>query len=93
MELHRTLCRCTRDIRPDQVVRATADWRPHLGIGYINSAQPAVEVIGRVRRLRDLAPVSVTVECVKLVELWREEGRYCWREHAVIPLPANRLVR
>lgn len=87
IELHRILYNCAKDVRPDQDLRVSADYRPHLGIAYINAARPAAELIDCVRELRELPPVAVTIGCVKLVELWRAEGRYCWREHAVISLP------
>lgn len=93
LELHRILHDCAKDIRPDQDLRGTADYRPHLGIAYINTARPAAELIDRVRELREMPPVAVTVGYVKLVELWRAEGRYRWREQAVIPLPEKRRER
>ncbi|WP_280406809.1 2'-5' RNA ligase family protein [Nocardia carnea] len=91
--LHRILRDCAQEVLPDRALRPTGDFRPHLGIGYLNTDRRASAVIDRVRELRALPPVTVSVRCVKLVELWREEGRYCWRDRAVIELVPDPRVR
>lgn len=91
--LHRILRDCAQEVIPDEAVRPTTDFRPHLGIGYLNTDRPAAGVIEQVRELRTLPPVSVSVGCVKLVELCRREGKYCWRDHSVIALASDRRVR
>ncbi|WP_081706395.1 2'-5' RNA ligase family protein [Nocardia sp. CNY236] len=91
--LHRILRDSAREVTADRALRPTIDFRPHLGIGYCNTDRPASTVIDRVRELRALPPVTVSVGCVKLVELWPEEGRYCWRDHAVVALAPDPRVR
>ncbi|MFD9062313.1 2'-5' RNA ligase family protein [Kitasatospora purpeofusca] len=57
----------------------TGRWRPHLGIGYSPSDRPAPPFIKAVEPLRLLAPVSLVVESLDLVELRRGTRQYRWR--------------
>ncbi|WPW26329.1 2'-5' RNA ligase family protein [Streptomyces atratus] len=62
--------------------KPTAAFRPHLGIQYNNRERPAAPVIESVARLRTLAPVSLEINRVDLVELWRTTSSspaYRWR--------------
>ncbi|MFK0017004.1 2'-5' RNA ligase family protein [Streptomyces sp. NPDC091027] len=72
--------------------RPTSMFRPHLGIQYNNRERPAAPVIASVARLRTLAPVSLEISRVELVELWRTSNppSYRWQVvHSVPLLPAD----
>jgi 2'-5' RNA ligase len=84
LEAHGLLREATAIVRPDTSLAQSSEFRPHIGIGYINSARPAARLIGEVAPLRDLSPVTVHVSQIKLVELRREERQYRWRDRAVI---------
>ncbi|WP_329407312.1 2'-5' RNA ligase family protein [Nocardia vinacea] len=85
LELHRSLRECTAAVRPSSQLTETSEFRPHLGIAYINVQQVANGLVAAVEQLRDLAPVTVRVEDVHIVELRRDGRQYVWRDHAVIP--------
>ncbi|WP_433621914.1 2'-5' RNA ligase family protein [Nocardia sp. CA-120079] len=86
LDLHRSLRECTLTIRPSSRLTETSEFRPHLGIAYINKQQTANGLVDAVRQLRELAPVTVRVDNVHLVELRRDGRKYVWRDQAVIPL-------
>ncbi|WP_433203563.1 2'-5' RNA ligase family protein [Nocardia sp. CA-107356] len=86
LDLHRSLRECTAAVRPNSQLTETSEFRPHLGIAYINKQQAANGLVGAVEQLRDLAPVPVRVDNVHLVELRRAGRQYVWRDHAVISL-------
>ncbi|MET8871277.1 2'-5' RNA ligase family protein [Nocardia sp. NPDC004604] len=86
LDLHRLLRECTVAARPNMQLAETSEFRPHLGIAYINKQQMANSLVDSVRQLRDLAPVPVRVDNVHLVELRRDGKQYVWRDHAVISL-------
>lgn len=69
--------------------KPTAAFRPHLGIQYSNRERPAAPVVESVAQLRALAPVSLAISSVELVELWRTTGAspaYHWRVVQSVPL-------
>ncbi|MEU7002673.1 2'-5' RNA ligase family protein [Nonomuraea sp. NPDC046570] len=59
--------------------KATAGFRPHLAVAYNNRQRPAQLVAEAVSQLRSLAPVTVPVQGVDLVELRREGASYQWK--------------
>ncbi|MFE1476590.1 2'-5' RNA ligase family protein [Streptomyces cyaneofuscatus] len=62
--------------------KPTSAFRPHLGVQYSNRERPAAPVIESVARLRSLEPVSLEIDHVDLVELWRTTEplpAYRWR--------------
>jgi 2'-5' RNA ligase len=86
LDLHRALREATATHRPTSRLAETIEFRPHLGIGYINRSQTAAALIGDVSALRDLPPVTVRVNKVDLVELRRDGRQYRWTDRAVLPL-------
>lgn len=69
--------------------KPTISFRPHLGVQYSNRERPAAPVVESVARLRTLAPVSLEISSVELVELWRTTGpvpAYRWRVVRSVPL-------
>ncbi|MBH0777369.1 2'-5' RNA ligase family protein [Nocardia bovistercoris] len=76
IEIHRVLRAAS--IGAGGLLRETFDFRPHLGVGYLNSALPAGRMIDEVAGLRDLEPVTVRVEKVELVRVRREGREYRW---------------
>ncbi|WP_083883768.1 2'-5' RNA ligase family protein [Nocardia higoensis] len=86
LELHRALREATATSRPHGALSETTRFRPHLGIGYINTPQSAMQLIDEVATLRDLPPVTVSVTEVRLVQLRREDRRYRWTDRAVVVL-------
>lgn len=67
--------------------KATADFRPHLGVAYVPTSQPAAPVITAVTALRTTPPVPLTIDHIDLVELRRENHRYAWTTLHRIALP------
>jgi 2'-5' RNA ligase len=63
-------------------------FRPHVGIAYCNRGVPAAPIIRRVATLRDLPPVEVHVEGLRLVRLYRDGRTYRWDTEAIVPLSA-----
>ncbi|MGW6145853.1 2'-5' RNA ligase family protein [Streptomyces sp. NPDC055140] len=69
--------------------KPTAAFRPHLGVQYSNRERPAAPVVGSVARLRTLEPVSLEINSMELVELWRTTvplPAYRWRVVRSVPL-------
>ncbi|MFB7084820.1 2'-5' RNA ligase family protein [Streptomyces sp. NPDC056296] len=58
--------------------KPTALFRPHLSLAYNNRSRPAAPVFEAVTALRDLPPVDLPVQEVRLVELRREGRCYRW---------------
>jgi hypothetical protein len=75
-------------LQPAHSPTPTSQFRPHLGIAYNNQRRDAAPVVEAVAALRDIPPVSVTVNQVKLVRLRRADHRYQWQECAAIALRA-----
>ncbi|MFE5595937.1 2'-5' RNA ligase family protein [Streptomyces sp. NPDC056549] len=70
----------------------TTAFRPHLGVQYNNRDRVAGPVIESVARLRTLAPVSLEITSVDLVELRRVNGAspaYRWRVVGTAPLRSS----
>ncbi|ONM46809.1 2'-5' RNA ligase family protein [Nocardia donostiensis] len=88
LDLHRELRQATSGRRPGVRLVATHEFRPHIGIGYINQNRSADSLVSSVAALRTLPAVKVRVDRVDLVELRREERQYRWRDCAVIKLGA-----
>jgi len=86
LDLHRALREATATARPHGALSETDQFRPHLGIGYINTPQSTSRLIDDVATLRDLPPVTVSVTEVRLVQLRREDRRYRWTDRAVVTL-------
>ncbi|MET8648373.1 2'-5' RNA ligase family protein [Nocardia aurea] len=86
LDIHHRLREATALHRPSSRLAETIEFRPHLGIGYINRTQPAGPLVSDVAELRDLPPVTVRVEQVRLVELRRDGHAYRWDDRAVIDL-------
>lgn len=86
LELHRLLREVTAEHMPVRELDETRNFRPHLGIGYINKASHAATIIRGAEALRDLPPVTVGVTGVELVELRREGRVYRWTVRAGIRL-------
>lgn len=86
LAVHRALREATAAARSHTALSETAQFRPHLGIGYINTPQSAMQLIDDVATLRDLPPVTVSVTEVRLVQLRRENRCYRWTDKAVVAL-------
>ncbi|WP_328435868.1 2'-5' RNA ligase family protein [Nocardia puris] len=86
VDLHERLRMSVISVRPTPAPKPTSRFRPHLGIAYNNQRRPAAPVIEMVAALRDIGPVSVSVDRVKLVRLWRTDHQYRWEECAAIAL-------
>jgi 2'-5' RNA ligase len=65
------------------------EFRPHVGIAYSNSVQPACPMIATVEALRELPPTPVPVTHVDLVALRREDHTYVWDTLGRVPLGAG----
>ncbi|MFB7918569.1 2'-5' RNA ligase family protein [Streptomyces sp. NPDC056061] len=65
----------------------TSAFRPHLGVQYSNQQCPAAPVVESVARLRTLAPVTLDITSVQLVELRRTLGPPAYRWHVVRSIP------
>ncbi|WP_330250729.1 2'-5' RNA ligase family protein [Nocardia sp. NBC_00565] len=86
LALHRALRAAASAFRPASRLPETSEFRPHLGIAYINRKQSPNELVSDVSALRHIPPVTVRVDKVDLVELRREGRRYRWHDRAVISL-------
>lgn len=86
LRLHHALRAATAAYRPTSRLAETTDFRPHIGIGYLNRPRGSAALITEVAALRDLPPVTVRVSKVDLVELRRDGRQYRWTDHAVLPL-------
>ncbi|MGW0249927.1 2'-5' RNA ligase family protein [Nocardia goodfellowii] len=86
LDLHRRLRSGTAEHRPSSGLAETSDFRPHLGIGYLNRDQGAGQLISDVGALRSLPAATVRVRELHLVELRRVDRAYRWSDCAVIPL-------
>ncbi|WP_420094813.1 2'-5' RNA ligase family protein [Nocardia asteroides] len=84
--LHAQLRESVVSVRPAESPKPASRFRPHIGIGYSNRRRPAAPIIEAVAALREIEPVKVRVEDVKLVRLWRTDHRYEWDEIATIQL-------
>lgn len=85
LELHRRLFEGASRVLPD-ITPGPTRFRPHLGIGYLNTPQPASDLVERVAALHDLPPVPVGVTAVELVELRRDGRAYRWDTRASVSL-------
>ncbi|MCP2316656.1 2'-5' RNA ligase [Nocardia amikacinitolerans] len=86
LNLHGRLRDAVATTRPANMPPQTTEFRPHLGIGYVNRQQCAAPLISSVAALRGLPPVTARVDRVSLVELRREGRAYRWNDQAEIPL-------
>lgn len=86
LDLHHQLRSAAADHRPPDRLAETAEFRPHLGVGYINRQQSTQQLVKDVSALRGLPPVTVRIAQVHLVELRRAGREYRWRDVAVVPL-------
>lgn len=84
--LHARLRQSVVSVLSTSQPKPTSQFRPHLGIAYNNQRRDAEPVVRMVAALRDIQPISVLVDRVKLVRLWRADHQYRWEECAVIPL-------
>ncbi|MGW4368667.1 2'-5' RNA ligase family protein [Nocardia takedensis] len=82
--LHRTLREVTGPVGGE--LADTDDLRPHLGVGYLNTAGPAARLIESVAAVRDDPPVTTRVRAVDLVEVRREGRAYRWDVLGRVPL-------
>lgn len=69
-----------------------AVFKPHVSIAYCNTETPAGDLVDQVRRLRDLPPISETVDSIRLLRLRRDDHAYRWDVERTVTLgpPANR---
>ncbi|WP_216916696.1 2'-5' RNA ligase family protein [Nocardia noduli] len=86
LALHSALRDATAAERSGPELSETSQFRPHVGIGYINTPQSASRLIEDVKALRDFPPVTASVNEVRLVQLRREGRCYRWTDRAVVPL-------
>ncbi|GAA5099892.1 2'-5' RNA ligase family protein [Nocardia iowensis] len=86
LDLHRRLRSATAQHRDGSRLAETAEFRPHLGVGYLNRRQDAQQLIKDVSELRELPPVTVRVHEIHLVELRRVNREYKWENRAVVAL-------
>ncbi|MGW4714529.1 2'-5' RNA ligase family protein [Nocardia sp. NPDC004260] len=86
LRLHRSLREATAAHRPTSRLAETTEFRPHLGIGYLNRPRDSAALIADVAVLRELPPVTVRTSQVDLVELRRDGRQYRWTDRAVLPL-------
>ncbi|WP_280395904.1 2'-5' RNA ligase family protein [Nocardia brasiliensis] len=86
LDLHYRLRSATANNRPPSRLAETAEFRPHLGVGYLNRQQDARQLIRDIEALRELPPVTVRIGEVHLVELRRDSHAYRWTDRAVMPL-------
>lgn len=86
LDLHHRLRSAAAEHRPPGRLAETVEFRPHLGVGYINRQQGTRQLVKDVSALRGLAPVTVPIGQVHLVELRRVGREYRWRDRAVVPL-------
>ncbi|MEV0249509.1 2'-5' RNA ligase family protein [Nocardia sp. NPDC050712] len=85
LDLHQRLRAATAPHQPAEPAE-TADFRPHLGVGYFNRQLDPQGLLAAVGPLRALPPVTVRVQQIQLVELRRVGREYQWRDRAVVPL-------
>lgn len=69
----------------DESKESTTFW-PHVSIAYCNSSIPATPIIQRVAHLRSLAPATVFIQALDLVELRRDDKAYRWDTVAQVKL-------
>lgn len=86
LALHGVLREATTSVRPSTEIAETSQFRPHVGIGYLNTPQQAAPLIEEVAPLRHLPPVTVSVTEVRLVQLRRDGKSYRWTDRAIVPL-------
>ncbi|MEV4126952.1 2'-5' RNA ligase family protein [Nocardia sp. NPDC049707] len=86
LELHRLLRACTLTLRPGTHLAMTSEFRPHLGIGYINRPQHSADLVSAVAALRRLPTAKVSVDKIDLVELRRNGRQYQWQDRTVLSL-------
>ena len=78
VRLRNALLRATQSIGYAQRTATSDAFRPHVGIGYCNSAVPAAPVIERVRKLRGVPQAGASIGQVALVSLTRHERSWIW---------------
>ncbi|MFC8047465.1 2'-5' RNA ligase family protein [Nocardia sp. NPDC057353] len=86
LALHGVLREATTSVRSSAEIAETSQFRPHVGIGYLNTPQQADRLIEDVEPLRHLSPVTVSVAEVRLVQLRRDGRSYRWTDRAIVPL-------
>ncbi|AFU02834.1 2'-5' RNA ligase family protein [Nocardia brasiliensis] len=86
LDLHARLRSATAEHRPPSHLAETTEFRPHLGVGYLNRHQGTEQLVKDIGALRELPPVTVRIGQVHLVELRREGRTYRWSDRAIVPL-------
>ncbi|UGT63138.1 2'-5' RNA ligase family protein [Nocardia asteroides] len=86
LALHSALREATAAVCSSAGITQTSQFRPHIGIGYINTPQSATRLIEDVAALRHFPPVSAEVTEVRLVQLRRDGKRYRWTDRAIVAL-------
>jgi hypothetical protein len=95
LAMHQELGEATAQALGSQPVMDTSRFRPHLSIAYANTRVPLAFLRTSVRELRKLAPITVSVSDVSLVELWRDGRTYRFSEVARVGFagPSTAAVR
>jgi 2'-5' RNA ligase len=73
-------------IGPRRVPDEPRRFKPHVSVGYCNAEVPAAELIDRVERLREIPPITISIDAVHLIELRRDGHIYRWDIADVVPL-------
>jgi 2'-5' RNA ligase len=93
LELHRQLAAATSDVLGEKCVMDTEGFRPHLSIAYSNTVLPVAPLLPVMERLRQLAPVEVSVSSVLVVELRRVGRAYRYEEVAKVGMGGVFVIR
>ncbi|MFQ6394228.1 2'-5' RNA ligase family protein [Nocardia sp. KC 131] len=86
LDVHQRVREATAAYQPSSRLAQTSEFRPHLGVGYINRTQGAAPLIEDVAALRDLPAAEVRIDAIHLVELRRHGRQYRWDDRAVVAL-------
>jgi 2'-5' RNA ligase len=62
----------------DRVPDEPSRFQPHISVGYCHAAVPAGELVEKVRHLRTLPTIEVTVDSIHLIEQRRDGHAYKW---------------
>ncbi|MFE3758015.1 2'-5' RNA ligase family protein [Nocardia tengchongensis] len=84
--LHHIVRESTRKVLPALSIATTQQFRPHIGIGYSNQEQAAQPLIEQIAALRDIEPVIIHVDAIKIVRLRREPHTYRWMDVVTLSL-------
>ncbi|GAB3753946.1 2'-5' RNA ligase family protein [Microlunatus parietis] len=61
------------------------DFSPHVSFAYVNTDQPAAEVVAAVESIQP-EPAEVIIDTVTLLEQHRDNGMYEWKVRDTLPL-------